>query len=63
MNFSEYKESIKLSFVNIAKETGIPRSTLQRISYDKDPCIKLSTAKILVEWSNKAITYEDLASS
>jgi predicted transcriptional regulator len=60
MNLKKFKEKNGMSLGDIKQKTGIPRSTLHRIVSDVSYMPNLKHAKVLVEWSNGEITYEDL---
>ena len=60
MKLQDYKKKTKKTFWQVAEETGISRSTLQRMCLGEEKCLKLAKAKILVEWSNGEIGFEDM---
>jgi hypothetical protein len=59
MKLKSYMKKMKLNLDRVAEQTGIPRSTLGRISFE-GVCHQTKFASILITWSNGEITLEDL---
>jgi len=60
MKLSDYKKKIGLTYIQIAEQLDIPRSTMHRLCDGRVGDIRLKQAKKIVEWSNGEVNYEDL---
>lgn len=60
MKLAEYKKKIGLTYIQIAKQLDIPRSTMHRLCDGRVGDIRLKQAEKIVQWSKGEVTYKDL---
>ena len=60
MRLSEYRGREKLSYGDIVKQTGIPKTIIWRACNEDGYCLKLRHAQTIVKWSQNEVSFEDL---
>lgn len=60
MRLKEYREKVELSYGQVAKQTGIPKTIIFRACTEEGYCLKLRHAQTIVKWSQGQVSYEDL---